>query len=72
MNLDKFILELQKLRDQHGGDIEVTTFWIDGRVMSAPIPKIRNMLILKGRETKPGYYRESNGEDRKGEQVIEV
>ena len=71
MKLSEYITHLTTLLDQNG-DLEVTTLWVNGHVIKAPQPEIRNMCVLKGRESTPRYFCPWDQADREGELVAKI
>ena len=67
MKISDMIAALEEIREEHG-DLEVDTYGRYGR-LPVMAPMIKYRLILKNRRTRPEFWCEWNGEDRKGEKV---
>lgn len=72
MKLSEYIKQLEGLLGTHG-DLEVETLSIDLRRVTAPLPTLAYVKVLKGRESKPIFWHPIMDEqDRKGPAVIKV
>jgi hypothetical protein len=71
MKATEFIAELQKLIEEHG-DLEVDTFDTSFGRRPCRVPRVRNRLILKGRQRTPALWNELASEDCKGEAVFVI
>jgi len=71
MNLKDYISELEIIRLKYGEDLEVETYGFMGR-SSAPMPKIAYRKKLNPRESKSRFWSTYDGEQKKGEMVVNV
>ena len=72
MNIIEYIYQLEKVRDNHGPDLEVQTFHFDGSRQEARTPVLAYTMKLKGRENRPRFWDPYEEEDRKGDPVCRV
>ena len=70
MKASEYIEAFKKLMEEHG-DLEVHTTFIDGRRI-APKPKLANIKILKGRESRCEFFGEFDTLDRRGTRVYRI
>lgn len=73
MTLREYIESLEALAAEHGDEMEVQTYILGDRVV-APGPRVAYELILRGRQRKPGFWRDgcSDHQGRQGKKVIRV
>jgi hypothetical protein len=71
MTLNDYIVELEAIRREHGGQLEVEKSNI-GRRFTAYPPVVAYRKIPNKRESAPDFWDEYDGEDRKGEKVVRV
>lgn len=71
MRLNDYILSLQQIEKEHGGNLAVESYFVYDRV-SARQPQIAYRKILKGRESKACFWDSYKTQDSKGEKVVKV
>ncbi len=69
MKASEYVLIMTRLVEKYG-DLDVET-WAQGR-RPASNPKLAHRLILKGRESRPEFWAEWQGEERKGDPVFYI
>lgn len=71
MKISQYITALQALMDLHG-DLDMEVLTADCNRNSVKEPHVAFRKILKGRESKPSFWRSWDALDRKGDKVVEV
>lgn len=70
MTLKEYIDALTAIYEEHG-DLQVETSKFSGRE-PARMPRLSHQKILSGRQRRPEFWNEWNGESTKGEMVVQV
>ncbi len=71
MKLSSYILSLERILETEG-DLDVECYVPFTGRLTARVPKVSYRRILKGREKRPDFWSSIDGDDRKGEKVVQV
>lgn len=69
MKISEYIAKLEAIKAEHG-DLPVDTLGGDGRHEITYGPAVGFRKILKGRESRPGFWSDYMPIDQKGEKVV--
>lgn len=72
MTLDEYIAELEQIRAAHGGGLQVQTTDYRFSRVTATMPRIGYVRVLRGRETTARFWSSIDGADRQGEKVVRI